>query len=139
MQIQSRGNPGGGGTDLERGYGDVRPWRPSFHASPVVRKGPISSKSVSWPPEKIWKFLASTASIFAQILTHKLQNFEIFSSQAPNLEIFQFRSPVSEANTSSQAPHFGNPGRTPLLKKKKSWVPPGGNSPPPQWKWQKNK
>ena len=27
--------PGGGGTDLERGYGDVRPWRPPFHTSPV--------------------------------------------------------------------------------------------------------
>ena len=37
----------GGGTDLERGYGDVRPWRPPFHASPAARKGPISSKRVS--------------------------------------------------------------------------------------------
>ena len=37
---------GGGGTDLERGYGDVRPWRPPFHVSPAVRKGPISSKSI---------------------------------------------------------------------------------------------
>ena len=34
-----------GGTDLERVYGDVRPWRPPFHASPAARKGPISSKS----------------------------------------------------------------------------------------------
>ena len=38
-------HPGGGGTDLERGYGDVRPWRPPFHASPAARKGPISSIS----------------------------------------------------------------------------------------------
>ena len=33
--------PVSGGTDLERGYGDVRPWRPHFHTSHVVRKGPI--------------------------------------------------------------------------------------------------
>ena len=48
-----------GGTDLERGYGDVRPWRPLFHASPLVRKRPISSKksqSTRPPFEKIWKF-----------------------------------------------------------------------------------
>ena len=50
--------PRGGGTDLEEGYGDVRPWRPPFHASPAARKGPISSKRVSSRPpfEKIWKF-----------------------------------------------------------------------------------
>ena len=48
----------GGGTDLERRYGDVRPWRPPFHASPAARKGPISSKRVvhKTPFEKIWKF-----------------------------------------------------------------------------------
>ena len=33
-----------GGTDLEREYGDVQPWRPPFHASVVVCKGPLSSK-----------------------------------------------------------------------------------------------
>ena len=36
-----------GGIDLEKGYGDVRPWRPPFHTTPVVRKGPISSKRVN--------------------------------------------------------------------------------------------
>ena len=49
----------GGGTDLERGYGDVRPWRPPFHASPVVHKGPISSKGSQFtrPPfETFLKF-----------------------------------------------------------------------------------
>ena len=51
---------GGGGTELERRYGDVRRWRPPFHTSPLVRKDPISSKrdsSQDRPPfEKIWKF-----------------------------------------------------------------------------------
>ena len=37
---------GPGVTDQERGYGGCAE-DPPFHASPVVRKGPISSKSVS--------------------------------------------------------------------------------------------
>ena len=33
--------PGGGGTDLERGYGGCAALKTqAFHASPVVRKGP---------------------------------------------------------------------------------------------------
>ena len=48
--------PAPGGTDLERGYGDVRPWRPPFHASPAARKGPISSKRVS-SQDPLWENL----------------------------------------------------------------------------------
>ena len=55
-QIYPNGNVGGGGTDLERGYGDVRPWRPPFHASPAARKGPISSKIVSSQDPLLRKF-----------------------------------------------------------------------------------
>ena len=40
---------------------------------------------------------------------------EIFRSHAPSL---------SEATISSQAPHFGNPGRTPQPEKKLSAPPP---------------
>ena len=132
------GGGGGGGTDLEKGYGDVWPWRPPFHTSPVVCKGPILSKGVSSqdPPfEKNWEILASAASIFTKLLALKLPNLDIFSSQAPKFEKFQFTSPqiwkfsvhkppLSEANISSQAPHFGNPGRTPLPEQKLS-APPG--------------
>ena len=39
--------PGREGTDLERGYGDLRPWRPPFRASPVVCKTPFLSLSRS--------------------------------------------------------------------------------------------
>ena len=62
-------SPGGGGTDLEKGYGDVWPRRPPFHASlvvpmvpfeqPLVHKGPISSNSLfTRPPieEKMGNF-----------------------------------------------------------------------------------
>ena len=34
----------GWGTDLERGYGDVRPRRLKFHASHIVHKCPSSNK-----------------------------------------------------------------------------------------------
>ena len=123
---------GQGGTDQERGMEMCGPEDP-FHASPEVRKGPIWSKNVSSkgpllrkfrncslyslnvcptfnPQDAIWKFSA-----------HKPLNLETFSSQAPNLEIFSSQAPsLSEANISSQAPHFGNPGRTPLPEKKLS-------------------
>ena len=75
----------GGALKLESGYGDVRPWRPRFHTSPVVRKGLIQAK-VSGHKTPFWENVeisASTVSIFAQILAHKPPNLEIFSSQAP--------------------------------------------------------
>ena len=53
------------------------------------------------------EILASTASIFAQILALKQQNFS-----SPD--------PLSEAKISLQALHFGNPGQTPLPEKKLS-------------------
>ena len=129
-------NPGGGGaTDLERGYGDVRPWRPPFHTSPAARKGPISSKRVSSQDPLLRKF--GNFSLYSlnfhpnfSSQAPKFENFQLTSPQiwkfsaqkSPNLEIFCSQAPFSEANVSSQAPHFGNPGRTPLPEK--SWVPP---------------
>ena len=99
----------GGGTDLERGYGDVRPWRPPFHASPAARKGPISSKRVSSQDPLLRKF-----GNFSLISLNFHPNF---SSQAPKFGNFQLTSPqiwkffahkppYSEANVSSQAPQF---------------------------------
>ena len=125
-----------GGTDLERGCGDVRPRRPPFHASPAVCKGPISSKRVSSQDPLLRKFgnFSLNSINFRPNLALKPPNLEIFSSQAPKLENFQFTSPqiwkfsvhkppFSEANSSSQAPHFGNLGRTPLPEKKLSAPP----------------
>ena len=118
-----------GGTDLERGYGDVRPWRPPFHASPAARKGPISSKRVSSQDPLLRKF--------GNFSLNSLNFHPNFSSQAPKFGNFQLTSPqiwkfsshkppFSEANVSSQAPHFGNPGRTPLPEKRLSAPPPPG-------------
>ena len=77
--------PGGGGTDVERGYGDVRPWRPPFHVSPAARKGPISSKRVSSQYPLLRKF--------GNFSLNSLNFHPNFSSQAPKFENFQLTSP----------------------------------------------
>ena len=116
------------------------PWHlsgpPGLHATPVVRKGHISRKRVNSQDPLKRKF--GNFSLYSlnlcQNFSSQAPNLEIFSSQAPKFGNFQFTSPqiwkfsvhkppLSEASISSQAPHFGNPGRTPLPEK--SWVPPG--------------
>ena len=89
----------GGGTDLEKGYGDVRPWRPPFHASPVVHKGPISSKRVSSQnplSRKFWNF-----SLYS------LNFCPNFSSQAPKFGNFQLTSPQILNFSAHKPPKFG--------------------------------
>ena len=137
-EIKDRHNPGG--TDLEMGYGDVRPWRPPFLASPVVRKGPISSIWVrSQDPlsclRKFGNFSLYSLNFHPNFSSQapKFGNFQLTSPQIwkfsvhkpPNLEIFSSQAPFSEANISSQAPHFGNQGRTPPVPgNKKVEYPP---------------
>ena len=112
---------GSGGTELERRYGDVRRWRPPFHTSPLVHKDPISSKrdsSQDRPPfEKIWKFWPLQPQFCPYLALKPVWKF---SADKPLL---------SEANINSQAPHFGNPVRTPLPEKKKTEC----SLPPPTW------
>ena len=128
-----------GSTDLERGYGDVQPWRPPFHASPAVRKGPISSNRVSSQDPLFRKFgnFCLYSLIFCPNFSSKAPkfgNFQLislqirkFSAHKPHFGNFQLTSPpFSEANISSQAPHFGNPGPTrPHPTWKKVECPPG--------------
>ena len=92
--------------------------RVPFQAKESVHKTPF------WENLEI---LASAASIFTQILAHKPQNLEIFSSQAPKFGNFPLTSPpFSDANVSSQ-PHTSEiRAAHPYLKK--SWVPPGHHS-----------
>ena len=76
-------------------------------ASPIVRKGLILSKRVS-SQDPFWEnleILASTASIFTQILAHKPPNLEIFSPQAPKFGNFQFTSPSFQRQISVRKPH----------------------------------
>ena len=118
-----------------KGYGDVRPWRPPFHASPAVRKGPISSKRVSSQDPLLRKFgnfslyslnfhlnFSSQASKFRnfQFTSPKFGNF---SSQAPKFGKFQFTSPPFQRQISVRKPHTSEIWAAhPYLKK--SWVPP---------------
>ena len=81
----SKGNCMPGGTDLERGYADVRPWRPPFHASPAARKDPISSKRVSSQDPLLRKF--------GNFSLYSLNFHPNFSSKAPKFGNFQLTSP----------------------------------------------
>ena len=111
----------------ERHCGDV-PWRPPFHTSFVVRKGPISSKRVSSQDpllRKFWNLTLYTASIFAQTLALKPPNLEIFSSQAPKFGNFQFTSPLFQSQISVRKPHTSEIRAAPAhTLPEKSWVPP---------------
>ena len=131
--------PGWGGTDLERRYGDVRPWRPPFHASPAARKGPISSKRVSSQDHLLRKF--------GNFSLNSLNFHSNFSSQTPKFGNFQLTSPHIWKFSAHKAPKFWNFPLTsphfqrqmsvrkphtseiwaahPYLKKKLSAPPPG--------------
>ena len=126
-----------GGTDLEMRYGDVRPWRPPFHASPAARKGPISSKRVrsqdpllrkfgnfslyslnfhqnfSSQAPKFWKFQLTSPQIW-KFSAHKPPNLEIFRSQAP---LFRGKCQFTSPTLRKFGPH------TPTWKKLSA--PPG--------------
>ena len=87
-----------------------------FQAKESVHKTPF------WENLEI---LASTASIFTQILAHKPPNLEIFSSQAPKLGNFPLTSPPFQRQMSARKPHTSEiQAAHPYLKK--SWVPPQG-------------
>ena len=77
LGYKCRGGGTPGGTDLEKGYGDVRPWRHPFHATPVVRKGPIPSKRVNSQDPLMRKF--------GNFSLYNLNFCQNFSSQALNL------------------------------------------------------
>ena len=92
------------------------PEDPPLHASPVVRKDPISSKRVSSQDLLLRKF-----GIFTQILAHKPQIWKFFSSQAPKFGNFQFTSPLFRGKYQFASPCTSEiRAAHPYLKKKKS-------------------
>ena len=101
---------GGGGSDLERGYGDVWPWRPPFHASPAARRGPISSKRVSSQDPLLRKF--------GNFSLNSLNFHPNFSSQAPKFGNFQLTSPLFRGKCQFASPTLQKSGpHTPTWKK----------------------
>ena len=128
-----------GGTDLERGYGDVRPWRHPFHASPAARKDPISSKRVSSLDPLLRKFgnfslcslnfhpnFSSQAPKFGNFQLTSPQIWKFSAHKPPNLEIFHSQGPLFRGKCQFTSPYFGNPGCTPLPEKRLS-APPGAD------------
>ena len=121
----------GGSTDLERGYGDVWPWRPPFHASPAARKGPISSKRVSSQDPLLRKFgnfslyslnfhpnFSSQAPKFGNFQLTSPQIWKFSAHKPPNLEIFRSQAPLFRGKC-----QFASPALRKSLPEK-SWVPP---------------
>ena len=77
------------------------------------------------PFEKIWKFKPLQPQ-FSPNFSSRAPKFGNFQLTSPQIWKFSAHNPpFSEANyVSSQAPHLGNPGRTPLPEKKLSAPPP---------------
>ena len=111
------------------------PEDPLFTPLPPLARVPFQAKeSVHKTP--FWEnleILASTASIFAQILVHKPPNLEIFSSPAPKFGNFQLTSPQIWKFSAHKPPfHRQMSVRKPHTSEiraahpylKKSWVPP---------------
>ena len=88
-----------------------------FHASPVVRKGPISSKRVSSQGPLLRKF--------GNFSLYILNFFPNFSSQAPKFGNFQLTSLLFQRQVSVRKSHTSEiRAAHPYLKK--SWVHPPG-------------
>ena len=119
----------GGGTDLERGYGDVRPWRPPFHASPAARKGPISSKSASSQDpllRKFWNFSLNSLNFHPNFSSQAPQIWKFSAHKPPNLEIFRSQAPLFRGKCQFASPTLRKSGpHTPTWKKVESPPPPG--------------
>ena len=137
----TRSKPGGGGTDLERGYGDVRPWRPPFHASPAARKGPISSKRVSSQDPLLRKFgnfslyslnfhpnFSSQASKFGNFQLTSPQIWKFSAHKPPNLEIFRSQAPLFRGKCQFASPTLRKSGLHTSTWKKIECPPPGSKS-----------
>ena len=128
----------GGGTDLERGYGDVRPWRPPFHASPAARKGPTSSKRVSSQDpllRKLGNFSLNSLNFHPNFSSQapKFGNFQLTSPQIwkflahkpPNLEIFRSQAPLFRDKCQFASPTLRKSGPHTPTWKKVECPPPG--------------
>ena len=123
-----------GGHWPRKGVGDVWPWRPPFHISPVVRKGPISSKRVSSQNplfRQFWNFSLYSLN-FCQNSSSQAPKFWSFQFKTPKFGNFQFTSPQIW-NFQFTGPSFRDKYQfaNPTLRKSgphtptwKNWVPP---------------
>ena len=115
-----------GGTDLERGMGMCGPEDPLFTPLLPLARVPFQAKeSVHKTP--FWKnleILASTASIFTQILARKPPNLEFSAHKPPNLEVSRSQAPLFRGKCQFASPTLRKSGpHTPTWKKLSA--PPG--------------
>ena len=90
--------------------------RVPFQAKESVHKTPF------W---ENFEILASTASIFTQILAHKPQVWKFSAHKPPNLEIFRSQAPLFRGKCQFASPTLRKSGpHTPTWKKKLSAPPP---------------
>ena len=113
----------------------MRPWRPLFTPLLPLARVPFQAKeSVQKTPfwENLENFSLNSLNFHpnfsSQAQALKFGNFQHTSPKIGNFQLtspqiwkfYAHKPPFSEANVSSQAPHFGNPGRTPTPEKKLS-------------------
>ena len=143
-----RWDDAGGGTDLERGYGDVRPWRPPFHASPAARKGPNSGKRVSSQDPLLRKFgnfslyslsfhpnFSSQAPKFGNFQLTSPQIWKFSAHKPPNLEIFRSQAPLFRGKCQFASPTLRKSGPHTPTWKKVECPPPGDDANPTFAQW----
>ena len=107
---------GGGGTDLERGYEDVRPWRPLFAPLLPLARVPFQAK-VSVHKTPFWENL--------EISLYSLNFQPNFSSQAPKFGNFQLTSPQIWKVSAHKPPNWENfRSQTPLFRGKCQFASP---------------
>ena len=106
----------GGGTDLERGYGNVWSWRSPFHASPVVLQGShFKQKSLQDP---FWGKI-KTSSLYSLTFCPN------FSYQAPKFEHLSSEDLSFSGKTQFPSPTLQESGpHTPTCQPEKSWITP---------------
>ena len=126
----------GGGHWPRKGVWGCAALKTPFSRLSCSSKGPISSKRVcSQAPllRKFWNFSLYSLNFHPNFSSQvpKFGNFQLTSPQiwkfsAHKPQIWKFlahKAPLFRGKCQFQAPHFGNPGRTPLPEK--SQVPPG--------------
>ena len=119
---------GGGALTYKGGMGMCGPEDPLFTPLLPLARVPFQAKE-SVHKKPFWEnfeILASTASIFTQILAHKPQIWKFSAHKPPNLEIFRSQAPLFKGKCQFASPTLRKYGpHTPTWKKVECPPPPG--------------
>ena len=118
--------PMGEGYSPEKGYGDVRPSIPPFHASPAVHKTSEINVKFCLQNQQFSENMASfssRSSNLAQIFVKKLRNLINYQFSSPRFDESPLTSPPSSQFILSQAPKVQK-SRPHMPTRKKLSAPP---------------